>query len=192
MKGILMRFLIVLAALSMATPAVAQDKSNPPEFISLVEGIVGGIVAPHQKLHILIIRKSATSYEVWVWSQPAWKDKVTVTRSDLAGVHLKKLWKDLEEEKPWKLPVESPRGGEDIYIRDTGIHLHQRTRCWRNSGPSGCGHMESKVHPTEAQKTRFDKLIALIKKAAVKDGMIEATEGEFKTRYLSLLKLHCK
>lgn len=71
------------------------------------------------------------------------------------------------------LPMESPRGGEDVYKFDTSINIISQKSGfnWQNLPNQGCDVVPSTVKPTDAQKKAFkdtvDKIINLAEKHAV-------------------------
>ena len=60
------------------------------------------------------------------------------------------------------LPTEQPPGSEDIYGMNTSIMWADDTLQWQNGGPQGCGGGTSMVQPTEEQKEKFKRAIAIV------------------------------
>ncbi|KAF7343131.1 hypothetical protein MVEN_01743500 [Mycena venus] len=68
------------------------------------------------------------------------------------------------------IPMEDPKGSEDIYGLDTSIMWGSEDLEWMNGGPQGCGSGTSMVQPTDEDKAKFKRAVEiveeLVKKAA--------------------------
>jgi len=62
------------------------------------------------------------------------------------------------------IPTEFPPGSEDIYHEDTSIAFSSNDFQWWNGGPQGCGGGESQVQPTEDDKAKFKRAVAIVEK----------------------------
>jgi hypothetical protein len=65
-----------------------------------------------------------------------------------------------------ELPMEKPRGIEDIYGLDTSIAWQSDDLEWYNGGPQGCGGGESDVQADGEEKKNFKRAIGIIEKIA--------------------------
>ena len=90
----------------------------------------------------------------------------------------------------WKLPVEKPRGGEDIYRMDISVHLHYGSKFWANLGPAGI-HRPSKVQTTEKQRQTFEKIVNLILEVAQQTATNPDSEESFQEAY-DMQEIHRK
>ncbi|EIW53769.1 uncharacterized protein TRAVEDRAFT_134014 [Trametes versicolor FP-101664 SS1] len=61
------------------------------------------------------------------------------------------------------IPTESPPGSADIYGLDTSIAFGSDDLVWQNGGPQGCGGGQSSVVPTEEEKAKFVRAVAIVK-----------------------------
>jgi hypothetical protein len=131
-----------------------------PNRISIREGIVGGIVAPH-------VRFEGTAVQ-----QPDGTARVAVRngkQETFCGTWSADLWKKyrslIDENNVFTLPVENPAGGEDIYGFDRSLAVTLDGHTWRNGGPGGCIHMSSMVQANPVEKKRFDVASTSLEKA---------------------------
>ncbi len=157
--------MITLAAFAALVMSV-QDPAEKAS-ISLKVGIVGGIVAPKVKLSIDI---AAEKDDVTVRLMKLKDGKPVVTTGTMTRKEFDALLEELAA--VWKLPVEDPKGCEDIYGLDTGVAVKSGDRSWSNGAPAGCDHGTSKVRPTAAQLESFKKIVERI----VKEGEARATK----------------
>ncbi|PIL29388.1 hypothetical protein GSI_09440 [Ganoderma sinense ZZ0214-1] len=67
------------------------------------------------------------------------------------------------------IPTESPPGSEDIYGLDTSIAFGMEGFEWINGGPQGCSHGKSWVQPTEEDKAKFKRAVAIVKELQAKN-----------------------
>jgi hypothetical protein len=158
--------MITLAALAACFMSL-QDQPEKAS-ISLRVGIVGGIVAPKVTLSIdIVAEKDAVTVKMMMLKD----DKPVVTTGTMKRKEFDALLKEIDA--VWKLPVEEPRGCEDIYALDTGVAVKSGDRSWSNGAPGGCNHGTSKVQPTAAERAAFKKIVERI----VKEGQARATKG---------------
>jgi hypothetical protein len=61
-----------------------------------------------------------------------------------------------------QIPTESPPGSQDIYGLDTGIFWGSSDLQWANGGPQGCGGGTSATQPTEDDKAKFKRAVAIV------------------------------
>ncbi|KAF7364365.1 hypothetical protein MSAN_01097000 [Mycena sanguinolenta] len=62
------------------------------------------------------------------------------------------------------LPLEDPRGSEDIYEMDTSIMWGSEDLEWCNGGPAGCGGGKSMVQATPEEKEKFRPAMEIVQK----------------------------
>lgn len=157
----------LLALLLGGLPVVAAD--DAPSHVMVTQGIVGGFVPPHVRLRALAV-KTRAGYEIHQMTQagrgmPQTFQKGTLTEAQYLG-----LFDSAKKLGVWELPVETPAGAEDIYLLDTSINLRLGKATWRNGGPEGCVHGQSKVKASAEQRGQFkkmvDEVLALAKKQA--------------------------
>jgi hypothetical protein len=67
------------------------------------------------------------------------------------------------------IPTEDPPGSEDIYGMDTSIAWGSEGFEWINRAPGGCGHVPSKVQPTEDDKAKFKRAVKIVKELTEKE-----------------------
>ncbi|CAG8627612.1 9551_t:CDS:2 [Ambispora gerdemannii] len=128
--------------------------------IQLTEGIVGGFKPPTVKRVIEINGDPSGGFVQQ--STLEGRDDYRVQNGEITSQEINALVTDLRSTLR-VLPTESPAGGEDIYGFDTSIHIQTDDGFeWRNGGPEGCTHHESKTKPTEEQKAIFQELISKI------------------------------
>ena len=151
--------------------------SDDAQFIVLREGIVGGICAPGVRLEIWIARTSPEdTCDVCVRGYAISgshisSDAIRSKHYPGGGVHHKRIEKAAFEEvfqklQQWeflRLPMEMPRGSEDIYGQDTSLHVYWGGTAWRNEAPNGCVHGHSEIRPSSDEVERFKKAVALVK-----------------------------
>jgi hypothetical protein len=133
--------------------------------IEMRVGIVGGIVAPTVKLELEIALEKDKD-EATVRFMRLKDNKPVVKKGTMTRKEVEALLKDIE--KVWDLPKEDPEGCEDIYGLDTGLHVQIDRQSWRNGGPGGCVHGQSKVQATEEQKKTFKKIVDKVSQIAEK------------------------
>ena len=142
---------------------IAQDA--PEIKIQMRVGIVGGFVAPTVKLDIEIHLEKDQD-QATVRFMRLKDDKPVVKTGSMTRGEIEALLKDIE--KVWDLPVEDPEGSQDIYGLDTGVHIRIDRKQWRNGGPGGCVHGQSKVQASEEQKKTFKSIVDKVAQAAEK------------------------
>ncbi len=155
---------LILATIRPVAPAAEEAASH----VMLTRGIVGGFVPAHVSLQIIAL-KTNTGFEVHVLDQPARNAPATYRRGSLTERQYADLFATAKKLGIWNLPREMPAGSEDIYKLDTSISLLQGMRSWRNGGPAGCVHGESKVQATVAQRAEFRDMIEAITELARKN-----------------------
>ncbi|KAJ6587862.1 hypothetical protein B0H19DRAFT_1225911 [Mycena capillaripes] len=60
------------------------------------------------------------------------------------------------------IPMEDPKGSEDIYGMDTSIAWGSDDLEWYNGGPQGCGGGNSTVKATEEDKAKFKRAVEIV------------------------------
>ncbi|KAJ7510704.1 hypothetical protein B0H11DRAFT_1701063 [Mycena galericulata] len=60
------------------------------------------------------------------------------------------------------IPMEEPRGSEDIYGMDTSIAWGSEDLEWYNGGPQGCGGGNSIVKATAEDKAKFKRAVEIV------------------------------
>ncbi|KAJ7108196.1 hypothetical protein C8R44DRAFT_803756 [Mycena epipterygia] len=60
------------------------------------------------------------------------------------------------------IPMEEPKGSEDIYGMDTSIAWGSDDLEWYNGGPQGCGGGNSIVKASEEDKTKFKRAVEIV------------------------------
>jgi len=60
------------------------------------------------------------------------------------------------------IPMEDPRGSEDIYGLDTSIMWGSDDLEWANGGPQGCGSGTSMVQASEEDKAKFKRAVEIV------------------------------
>ncbi|KAF8526519.1 hypothetical protein BU17DRAFT_40485 [Hysterangium stoloniferum] len=142
-------------------------------FIRLQHGITGGFVPPSPSAIHTITRSEDSPAELVV--QSARKADGMGSLSE-AMPDLKRIAVDPHEalidelESILKaLPVESPRGSEDIYGFDICILYGSKSLQWNNAGPSGCGGGTSETRATEEDKKKFKRAIDIIDELVSKE-----------------------
>ena len=146
--------------------------------IVLTEGIVGGFVPAHVRLKVIVLPKKNT-VEIWVKSQSDRTAKPRYVKGEVPRPEFEKLTSTIEAEKFWKLPVESPRGSQDIYQLDTSLHVRLGKKSWSNGGPAGCVHGQSEIQASGKQRRFFQQVVEQIKASAEGRAKLEIDAGEF-------------
>ncbi|KAJ7135102.1 hypothetical protein C8R46DRAFT_1139487 [Mycena filopes] len=60
------------------------------------------------------------------------------------------------------IPMEEPKGSEDIYGMDTSIAWGSDDLEWYNGGPQGCGGGNSAVKATAEDKAKFKRAVEIV------------------------------
>ncbi|KAJ6496386.1 hypothetical protein C8R45DRAFT_985802 [Mycena sanguinolenta] len=60
------------------------------------------------------------------------------------------------------LPLEDPRGSEDIYGLDTSIMWGSEDLEWCNGGPAGCSGGKSMVQASQEEKDKFKRAVEIV------------------------------
>jgi len=169
-------------------PAPADVNSDA---IVLTEGIVGGFVPAHVRLKVIVLPKEET-VEIWAKLQPDRKAKPRYVKGEVPRPEFENLTASIQAEKFWKLPVESPRGSEDIYQLDTSLHVRLGKKSWSNGGPAGCVHGQSKIQTSGKQRRFFKQVVEQIEVSAKGHAKTKIEAREFdliEKRVDQLLKL---
>lgn len=140
---------------------LAQDSAEIS--IRLRVGIVGGFVAPTVKLDLEIALEKDKD-QATVRFMRLKEGKQVVKTGSMTRKEVEALLKAIE--KVWDLPVEDPEGCQDIYGLDTGLLVQVAGKKWRNGGPGGCVHGQSKVQASDEQKKTFKKIADKVSQAA--------------------------
>ncbi len=135
------------------------------ETIALTEGIVGGFIPPHVRLKIIFLPGS-DGVEIWIKSQPDRTAKSRYLKGTISIAEFDDLKATIQDKQLWNLPVELPRGSQDIYQLDTGLDIRLQKRSWSNGGPEGCVHGKSEIQASDEQRKIFRQLVELIKRKA--------------------------
>ena len=128
---------------------------------TIVTGVTGGFIAPTPTSHIIIetsldgkfveITKSLKDDN----AQDGYMTTKSALDNDEKVKNLMQGWiKTLSQ-----LPVEEPRGSEDIYGFDTVIQLVSSSLKWQNTPNEGCATTPSSRVPTKREKEEFKRLI---------------------------------
>jgi len=157
----------MIAIASLAALMMGMQDQPDKASISLRVGIVGGIVAPRVRHSIdIVAEKDAVTVKMMKLKD----GKPVVTTGTMTRKEFDALLKEIDA--AWKLPVEDPRGCEDIYGLDTGVAVKSGERSWSNGAPGGCNHGTSKVQPTAAERETFKKIVERV----VREGEARATK----------------
>ncbi len=177
--GIISCLLQIVANSDQASRAFAEERDEEQlSYIMLTEGIVGGFVPAHVRQRTMIVVRD-DKVELLVLKQPQRNDKPTYLRGELMAEQWKTLLAALKKEGLYELPVESPPGCQDIYKMDTSVAVRVGDTFWRNGGPAGCVHGQSKIQPTKAQQETFRSVVELLKKLADKNAKDELAAKDF-------------
>lgn len=130
--------------------------------VVLTDGIVGGFVPAMVRLKLLVFAENG-KYHVWTKTQKSRRGMVQHHRGEITKKQFDDFLTGINQFGVTKLPLESPRGGEDIYRLDTSLLLRVGKTFWRNGGPGGCVHQQSKVQATAAQKKQFASAVSFAK-----------------------------
>ena len=80
-----------------------------------------------------------------------------------------------------ELPLENPPSCMDLYGRSRQIRLDYGEVQWANGAPGGCVESNSTVIPTEAERQRFDEVIARLERAVDDLPLYQRSELELPT-----------
>lgn len=171
--------------------SVSQPSRQEPENLSpvlaansdaivLTEGIVGGFIAPHVRLNIIFVPR-ADGVDIWTKTQPDRTAKSRYLNGKMPIEEFKKITALIQEKKIWELPVESPRGSQDIYQLDTSLNVTLAKQSWSNGGPAGCVHGQSKIQASDEQRKRFSQIVDRLKKSANQHAKTEVEAKKFET-----------
>jgi len=172
---------VVVAPCVMAapTPAAEEKVKEPATELVLTEGIVGGFVPPHQRLQVVLVERPGGGGDVAVKQSPARNAAATYKTGRLSAEDLSALTAQLKKLGLLHLPTELPPGCQDIYRLDTSLAVELDGRFWRNGGPAGCVHGQSKVQPTDAQRKTFAAAVKAVKATLVDRKLAAATAAEY-------------
>jgi len=147
----------------------ADDRVKRPggagSYVMVTKGIVGGFVPAHVRLQVIIVPQG-DKHTIVVKKHADRRAKPTYLAGTLTKEQYADLFAELDKQGLWKLPTEQPPGSQDVYRRDTSISARQGAKSWRNGGPAGCVHGQSKVKPTKKQIEQFTAIVVAIKKLA--------------------------
>ena len=165
-----MKHLVLFAALvgildlsgcrTFSSAELVQDEKESADYILVTEGIVGGFVPPHIRQRTIIIAGD-DKVHVFVMKHPQRNKPATYLRGSLSVKRFDKLLSAIEEKNLWSLPVEQPTGSQDIYGMDTSLAVRIGKKSWRNGGPEGCVHGQSKVQASDTQRKQFGRILKL-------------------------------
>lgn len=186
----------VIATLLMACTAASPHsheysprgcKMKDTDAIVLTEGIVGGIIAPHVRLKIYFV-PNKDGVNVWIKQQPDRTTKAKYFQGEMKVAEFKELVASLQAKKIWDLPVESPRGSQDIYRLDTALNVRLGDQSWSNGGPQGCVHGQSKTQASDKQRKSFSQIVDLLTKTAHKHATTEIDATKFDSAAAAIAK----
>lgn len=128
--------------------------------ITLVKGVTGGFVEASPELHILIdVGKDKVSVQKSIKSDaPAAADGFKTNSIELDASQVKSLvdgWEAILK----TLPIEEPKGCEDIYGLDYSLQFHSSDLKWANTPNEGCNSTPSTIVPSKEQKQRFQDIV---------------------------------
>jgi hypothetical protein len=173
-------------SVSISLPTWQKPQKLPPvvagnaDAIVLTEGIVGGFIPAHVRLNIIFV-PGADGVDVWIRAQPDRKAKSRYLKGKMPIKEFKKLTALIQKKKIWGLPIESPRGSQDIYQLDTSLNFKLGKRSWSNGGPQGCVHGQSKTQASDEQRKRFSQIVDQLKKSANQHAMTEIEAKNFES-----------
>ncbi|KAG6808353.1 hypothetical protein H0H87_000227, partial [Tephrocybe sp. NHM501043] len=134
----------------------------------LLSGIVGGFAGPDpREIHTIIKHASSSSIVIQSLVRPTSSAPLTpliprrlpISQSPNAARALADIRAILEG-----IPMEKPRGSEDIYGEDTALRWESEDFQWFNGGPEGCaGGGRSWVQPTEKEKEGFKRAVDIVR-----------------------------
>ena len=173
---------LCVGTLAFAPAGADPDPQAPatppvPEYceISLADGIAGGVVGQTDAgVRVSLGGTAKAGFGVGLKrtvtdAEGRWEEMLAGTISPEETAALVDAIAGL-----WKLPVEDPKGGEDVYGLATMVQvrvnqadgLHE----WKNSFPNGCtpGAGPSQVKPTDEEKKVFRAVVARIKETVTK------------------------
>jgi WD40 repeat protein len=127
-------------------------------YVKLQQGVVGGIMPPRITL-VIGAYESGDTCAITAIGTPVGGGEDVTWSATVPSRELEGLLASLGDLGVWDLPVEDPRGGEDIYAMDTGLWLSDGERTWHNCAPSGCVHAASVVRPSDEERQRFSAAI---------------------------------
>lgn len=171
---------------SVFQPSRQEPENLPPVIVAnadaivLTEGIVGGFIPPHVRLNIIFLPR-ADGVDVWTKTQPDRTAKPRYLKGDIPIKEFKKITALIQKKKIWELPVESPRGSQDIYQLDTSLNVSLGKQSWSNGGPAGCVHGQSKIQASDEHRKRFSQIVDQLKKSANEHAKTEVEAKKFET-----------
>ncbi len=155
----------------LAPGAGSPVPASRPDRVVLTRGIVGGIDGPIIRLQAVFTRRGG-GYDVHLMERPRgpWFE-ARYSWGRLSGRQAGAISRALQE--VWALPVEEPRGSEDVYGQDVGLAVRAGTKIWFNSAPADCFHFVSVVRPSDEQRRRFREIVGRVRRTAVRAARVE-------------------
>ncbi|KAH6964940.1 hypothetical protein EDB82DRAFT_511257 [Fusarium venenatum] len=130
-------------------------------YFRLRQGIIGGFAPPTPDL-VIEITGDGGSLQINIHEGGGSHDSTTKTETVAAHEALVDELHGILKE----LPMEEPRGSEDIYGLNVGIAWGSDDLEWTNGGPQGCSGGSSFVQASEDQKQQFNRAIEIVKEIA--------------------------
>ncbi|MEW6281531.1 MAG: hypothetical protein AB1758_23175 [Candidatus Eremiobacterota bacterium] len=163
--------LLLLVALSRSLAAEERKCSFRPDvsFVMLTTGIEGGIAPKVPPLQLMAVRKPDGSAVLYC-RRYLGGESFRYTRGT-APSFAKLLEATVGVEK---LPLEEPKGLDDIYGAKTSLHVHSG-KCWHNQPPNGCilGHSDTRASQSDKQT-----FLAAVKSVEGWEGLCTSTVAE--------------
>ncbi|KAJ7241309.1 hypothetical protein B0H12DRAFT_1133668 [Mycena haematopus] len=134
-------------------------------FLRLQRGITGGFAPPTPDAVYTFTRALsqptiAVSAAVRADGTPSLQDAAAQSLK-AEDVHVTSLVQELHDILK-SIPMEDPKGSEDIYGLDTSIMWGSDDLEWANGGPGGCGNGTSMVQPTAEEKAKFKRAVDIV------------------------------
>jgi hypothetical protein len=143
----------------------AYSRSDPKtEFNSHLPGITGGFAPPTPNAVYTVTQplnetKLAITAAVRPSGTPSLQDAgpKSLNQDDSTTALVDELHEILKS-----IPMEDPKGSEDIYGMDTSIAWGSDDLEWYNGGPQGCGGGNSTVKATAEDKAKFKRAVEIV------------------------------
>ncbi|KAJ7092919.1 hypothetical protein B0H15DRAFT_832952 [Mycena belliarum] len=141
-------------------------------FVRLQHGITGGFAPPTpDAVYTLTQMPNTPSLAITAAVRPSGTPSLqeaaptALSHSDATSALVDELHGILKA-----IPMEEPKGSEDIYGLDTSIAWGSDDLEWYNGGPQGCGGGRSMVQPTAEQKAQFKRAVEIVEELVNKAG----------------------
>ncbi|KAJ6496345.1 hypothetical protein C8R45DRAFT_157621 [Mycena sanguinolenta] len=143
-------------------------------FLRLQRGITGGFAPPTPSAIYTLTQSPAQPNTIAVtlatrqdgqpldaMSEAAPKFLPSSSDSNYLGAEVSALVEELHAILK-TLPLEDPRGSEDIYGMDTSIMWGSEDLEWCNGGPAGCSGGKSMVQASKEEKDKFKRAVEIV------------------------------